>query len=163
MKRTSTLFLTRGALIAALYVALTFAAAAFGLASGTIQFRIYEMLCILPIFMPEAVLALTVGCLVSNVLFSGVVWDIIFGSFATLIGAYLTRLLRHLPERWKFIATLPTVLSNAVIIPFVLIYAFGSQSAYFFLFLSVLIGEFLAATLLGTLLYYALKRTALFK
>ena len=62
MKRSSVLFITRGALIAALYVALTYLSSILGLASGVIQFRISEALCILPLFFPEAVIGLTIGC-----------------------------------------------------------------------------------------------------
>ena len=87
MRKKSTLYLTRGALVTALYVALTYLATLFGLSSGVIQFRFSEALCVLPIFMPEAVLGLTVGCLLSNIISGCVIWDIIFGTLATLIGA----------------------------------------------------------------------------
>ena len=92
-KKNLTIYTTRGALIAAIYVALTAIASAVGLSSGAIQFRISEALCILPIFMPEAVPGLFIGCLISNVLSGCVVWDVIFGSLATLIGASLYYLL----------------------------------------------------------------------
>ena len=64
MKTTNkTLYLTRGAIIAALYIALTYVASIFGLSSGVIQFRISEVLCILPLFFPEAIPGLYIGCL----------------------------------------------------------------------------------------------------
>lgn len=163
MKRTSTLFLTRGALIAALYVALTYAAAIFGLASGTIQFRISEMLCILPIFMPEAIIGLTLGCLIANLATNAVIWDIIFGTLATLIGAIGTRLLRNLPKKLMWLAPLPTVISNSVIVPFVLIFAYGVAGAYSFLMLTVAIGEIVCAEIMGLVLYYSLLKTKLFR
>ena len=163
MTKTQTLYLTRGALIAALYVALTYASALFGLASGTIQFRLSEMLCILPIFLPEAVVGLTVGCLLANILTGAVLWDVIFGTLATLIGAVGARLLRKLPERLKPIATLPTIFANALIVPFVLIFAYGAPDAYWFLFLTVGLGEAVCAGALGTCLYYSLKKTEIFK
>ena len=72
---TSVRALTRGAMIAALYVALTYLASALGLASGVIQFRISEALCILPIFMPEAIAGLFVGCLLSNIFTGCLLWD----------------------------------------------------------------------------------------
>ena len=90
MKNTKqiTLYTTRGALIAALYVVLTLLASVMGLSSGVIQFRFSEALCILPLFFPEAVPGLFIGCLISNLMSPNVViWDIIFGSLATLIGA----------------------------------------------------------------------------
>lgn len=154
-----TLYTTRGALIAALYVALTELATLVGLSSGVIQFRISEAFCILPLFMPEAVPALFVGCILSNLLVPGVViWDIIFGSLATLIGAVGARLLRNIPERFKWIATIPTILANALIVPFVLIYAYGAPDSYFFLMLTVGIGEVVCAGIGGSALYYILRK-----
>ena len=154
-----TLYTTRGALIAALYVVITELATLMGLSSGVIQFRISEALCILPIFFPEAVPGLFIGCILSNMLVPGVViWDIIFGSIATLIGALGARLLRTLPEKHKWVATLPTVLANMIIVPFVLIYAYGVPDSYLFLMLTVGIGELVCAGAGGSALYYVLKR-----
>ena len=160
MKRSSnsTLYVTRGAMIAAMYVALTYLASLFGLSSGVIQFRISEMLCILPIFFPEAVLGLTIGCIISNIVSGCVIWDIIFGSIATLIGALGARLMRKIPKKLAFLATLPTVLANAVIVPFVLMFAYGAEGGYWYFFLTVAIGEIVCASVGGTLLYFGLKK-----
>ena len=160
MKRKSnaSLYLTRGAMIAAMYVALTYLSTLAGLSSGVIQFRISEALCILPIFFPEAILGLTIGCAISNLIAGGVIWDIVFGSIATLIGAIGARLMRKLPERLIFLATLPTVLANAIIVPFVLIFAYGAEGAYPFFFLTVGFGELVCAGIFGTALYYGLRR-----
>ena len=114
MRNKSTIFMTRAALIAALYVALTFASALFGLASGVIQFRISEMLCILPLFMPEAVVGLTLGCFIANLATNAIIWDILFGTIATLIGAIGTRILRNLPKKLIWLAPLPTVLFHPI-------------------------------------------------
>ena len=157
-KKNLTLYTTRGALIAAIYVALTAIASAVGLSSGAIQFRISEALCILPIFMPEAVPGLFIGCLVSNILSGCVVWDVIFGSLATLIGAIGARLLIKLPEKFKWVCTLPTILVNAIIVPFVLIYAYGVPDAYWLLMISVAVGEIVCAGIGGTGLYYLIKK-----
>ena len=157
-KKNLTLYTTRGALIAAVYVALTAIASMVGLASGAIQFRISEALCILPIFMPEAIPGLFIGCLISNILSGCVVWDVIFGSLATLIGAVGARLLMRLPERFKWVCTLPTILANAIIVPFVLIYAYGVPDAYFILMLSVALGEIVCAGVGGSALYYFIKK-----
>ena len=153
-----TLYTTRGALSAAIYVVLTLLSATLGLSSGVIQFRISEALCILPLFFPEAVPGLFVGCLLSNILAQGVIWDIIFGSIATLIGALGARALRSLPEKYKWAATIPTVLANMIIVPFVLIYAYGVTDAYPFLMLTVGIGEIVCAGVGGSGLYYLLKK-----
>ena len=163
MKNNSAIYLTRGALISALYVALTYAAALLGLSSGVIQFRISEMLCILPIFMPEAIVGLTLGCVLANFLTGAVIWDVVFGALATLIGALGARALRNIPEKVKFLATLPTLFANAIIVPFVLIYAYGVPDAYPYLMLTVGAGELACATVAGTVLYFALKKSPLIK
>ena len=163
MKNTSksVLYLTRGALIGAMYVALTYLAFLLGLSSGVIQFRISEALCILPIFFPEAVLGLTIGCIISNLITGAVFWDIVFGSLATFIGAMGARLLRKLPDKLKFLTTLPTLFSNAIIVPFVLLFAYGIEGGYWYFFLTVGLGELVCATVGGTLLYYSLKNIKL--
>ena len=154
-----TLYTTRGALIAALYVTLTMVASMLGLASGVIQFRISEALCILPIFFPEAVPGLFIGCLISNLMVPGsVIWDIIFGALATLIGAIGARMLRVLPEKYKWATTLPTILANILIVPPVLIFAYGASESYGFLLLTVGIGEIVCAGFGGSALYYLLKK-----
>ena len=162
-RKNSTLFLTRGALIAAMYVALTYLTALFGLDKGVVQFRLSEALCILPAFMPEAVLGLYIGCLIANILTGCVVWDIIFGSLATLIGAIGARLLRKLPAKLAWLIPLPTVLANAAIIPFVLIYAYGVPDAYIFILATLTLGEVVCALSLGTALYHVLQKNKFFK
>ena len=164
MKRTNhTLALCRGAIVAALYVALTYVSFAFGLASGVIQLRLSEALCILPLFLPEAVPGLFVGCLLANLLTGAAAWDIIFGSLATLIGALGAYLFRRCPERLKFLTTIPTVIANAIIVPIVLIFAYGAEEGYFFILGTVTLGEILSATILGTLLYYGMKKSKIEK
>jgi len=123
-----------------------------------IQFRISEMLCILPMFFPEAVLGITVGCIISNLVTGCVIWDIVFGSLATLIGALGARLMRKIPEKLAFLATLPTLLANAIIVPFVLMLAYGAEGGYWYFFLTVALGEFVCATVGGTLLYCGLRK-----
>ena len=75
--------MSQAAMIAALYVVLTFLASALGLASGSIQVRFSEALTILPFFTPAAVPGLAVGCLLSNVITGCALPDIIFGTLAT--------------------------------------------------------------------------------
>ena len=145
-------------MIAAMYVALTYLAFLCGLSSGVIQFRISEALCILPIFLPEAIIGLTVGCMISNLITGAVFWDILFGSIATLIGATGARLLRKLPDKIIFLATLPTLLANAIIVPFVLKFAYGIEGGYWFFFLTVGLGELVCATIGGTVLYFGFKK-----
>ncbi len=159
---SSTRYLTRGALIAALYVGLTYVSTVFGLSSGAIQFRISEALCILPIFMPEAIPGLFIGCILSNIVSGCVLWDIVFGSIATLIGAVGAYMLRNLPVRLKWVATLPNLISNMVIVPFVLMYAYGVEGGFFALSLSVGIGEAVCGVIGGSVLYYSIKDLRIF-
>ena len=158
-RKNGALYLTRGAMIAALYVAVTWLCSVVGLSSGVIQFRFSEALCILPIFLPEAVPALFIGCMISNLIAGGVVWDVIFGSVATLIGAIGARLLRGLPNKFVWLATVPTVIANAVIVPFVLIYAYGATDAFWFISFTVALGEIVCAGIGGTLLASLLRRS----
>lgn len=156
-----TLYTTRAAVIAALYVVITELSTLVGLSSGVIQFRVSEAMCILPLFLPEAIPGLFIGCIISNLLVPGVViWDIIFGSLATLIAAIATRKLAFLPEKYKWVATLPCVLSNMIIVPFVLILAYGTPESYLFLVLTVGIGEIVCAGCGGSALYYVLRNNA---
>ena len=111
-------FLTQAAMIAALYVVLTLAINAFGLASGAIQVRVSEALTILPYFTPAAIPGLFIGCLLSNTITGCALFDIIFGSIATLLGAVGTYLLR----RHKWLAPVSPIIANTIIVPFVLSY-----------------------------------------
>ena len=154
-----TRFLTQSALIASLYVALTLVSASMGLASGAIQVRISEALTILPIFTPSAISGLFVGCLAANLVTGAALWDIVFGAIATLLGAVGTYLLR----KRRFLALIPPILSNTLIIPFVLKFAYGVEEGYSFLFLTVFIGELVSCGILGTLLSKALEKTKIFK
>ena len=146
--------LTLGGAVAAVYVLLTLLASALGLASGTIQLRLSEALCVLPVFFPAAVPGLFVGCLLSNLLTGCVVWDVVFGSLATLLGAVGTRLLR----KRRFLCVLPPILANTVIVPFVLAYAYNVPDGIPFLMLTVGIGEVLSCGVLGTALLLVLRR-----
>ncbi len=153
MKNQKVLFLTQAAMIAALYVVLTFIANAFGLANYAVQIRFSEALTILPYFTPAAIPGLGLGCLLSNILTGCALPDIIFGSLATLIGAVITFKLR----RNKWLAPVPPVVANAIIVPFVLLYAYGIRPLWFS-FLTVTIGEVISCGLLGMLLLFALSK-----
>lgn len=159
MKNSKVKNITHSAIIAALYVVLTLAAQLLGLASGAIQVRFSEALTILPVFTSAAIPGLAIGCLISNIIAGGVIWDIIFGTFATLIGAVGTYILR----KHKWAAPIPPIVANAVIVPFVLIYAYGATEALPFLMLTVGIGEVISAGVLGTVLLKTLDKTNIFK
>ena len=154
MKREHILTITQGAVIAALYTALTvvFAPISF----GAMQVRVSEVLTILPMFTPAAVPGLFIGCILANVLGGAVIWDTIFGSIATLIGAFGGYLLRK--HRW--LVPLPTITANAVIVPFVLRYAYEVTIPIPLLLLYVAVGETISAYLLGELLITALQKNS---
>lgn len=154
----NTKFITQGAIIAALYVVLTWVSSIFGLSSGVIQLRISEALYALAIFMPSAVLGLFVGCLLSNILVGGILVDIIFGSIATLIGAFFTYKMRKSP----YLALIPPILSNAIIIPPILKFGYGFEGSVWYFVLTVGIGELISCGIFGAILYMALKKTKLF-
>lgn len=146
MKNSKALYTTRAAMIAAVYVVLTLISNAFGLASGPIQVRISEALTILPFYLPEAVPGLFVGCLLSNVFTGCLPWDVVFGSLATLAGALGTRLLaRKFHKKW--LAVIPPVVANAIIIPFVLQYVYNVPDAYLFLLVTVGLGELVSCSI----------------
>ena len=158
-RRNAILYVCYGAIIAALYVVLTWLSAIFKLDSGVIQFRLSEALCILAVFTPAAIPGMTIGCLLSNLIFTGNAYDMIFGTLATFIGVLGAYLLRKLP----YVAPIPYVASNAIIVPFVLQYAYGVPDALWFLMLTVGLGEVVCAFGGGILLYVTLKRVRIFK
>ncbi len=152
MKSKKLVFICQAAVIAALYVVLTYVFSAF--ASGVIQVRVSEALTILPAFTPAAIPGLVIGCLLSNTLTGCVLLDIIFGSVATLIGALGSYALR----RHTWLVPIPPIVSNMIIVPFVLRFAYGATDAFPFMIATVGAGEIISCYLLGMLLYGALKK-----
>ena len=152
MKKT--VFISSSALIAAMYVALTLVSNAFGLANGAVQLRLSEALTVLPFFTPAAIPGLFIGCVVSNIITGCAIWDIVFGSIATLLAAVATRLLR----KYRWLAPLPPVFFNALIIPFVLRYTYGAPGSLPYLVFTVSMGEILSAYVLGMILLFSLNK-----
>ena len=147
-------YITEASAIAALYTVITIAIGPLG--SAAIQCRIPEAMCILAIFTPAAIPGMTIGCLISNIV-TGCLWqDVLFGTLATLIGVIGARMLRHI---W-WLTPLPTVISNTLIVPFVLAYAYHAEDGIPFLMLTVGIGEVISAYVLGIALYFALRKNA---
>lgn len=163
MKNKKSLFLTQAAMIAALYVVLTELSNIFGLASFAVQIRFSEALTILPFFTPAAIPGLFVGCIISNLLVSANIIDIIFGSLATLVGAVFTYNIRIYgsknTKKTAWFAPLPPILSNTLIIPIVLKYAYGLEPLWLF-FITVFLGEFISCGILGIPLLFILKKYA---
>ena len=159
-EKKSTTYLAQAAIIAALYVVLTWVANLAGLASGVIQVRLSEALTILPLFTNAAVPGLTVGCILANILTGCAPWDVVFGSLATLIGAVGTYLIgRYVKKRGvrEWTAPLPPIISNTLIIPWVLSLVYGMEGTIPFFMLTVGAGEVISAGILGLALYLALR------
>lgn len=154
MARKKTRFLVHSSFIGAIYVVLTYLASMLGVSSGVIQIRFSEALTILPIFTPAAIPGLFIGCLISNLLSGCIVWDVVFGSLATLIGAVFTYLLR----KKRYLAIVPPIISNTLIVPFVLKFAYGIPGSVWYFMITVGIGEIISCGVLGTLLINILKK-----
>lgn len=155
-RRQSTLFICQAGIIAALYVALTFVFAPISF--GAVQVRIAEALTILPIFTPAAIPGLFVGCLIGNFLGGGIILDVIFGSIATLLGAIGTYLLR---KKNPIFGTIPPIVANTLIVPFVIKFAYADEMALPLIMLMILGGEVLSCGVLGGMLGLSLKKTKL--
>lgn len=143
--------------VAALYAVLAYFAAIFNVAYGPIQCRFSEALCVLPFLFPAATPGLFIGCLVANLLSPYGALDIVFGSLATLLAAVWTQHTRH---RW--LAPLPPVICNAVIVGAVITVQEVSMDLFWGTFLynavTVGLGEAVACYVLGGLLLTLLPR-----
>jgi uncharacterized membrane protein len=159
MKKKSALFITQSAVIAAIYVVLVFVFDYWSF--GPIQFRVAEMLTILPFFTPAAIPGLAIGCLIANIVGGAIIWDIIFGSLATLLGAIGTYLLR----KHKWMAPLPPILANTLIVPFILKFAYCYDGLLPYFMLTVGLGEIIVCGVFGMPLLLALSkhRNAIFR
>ena len=153
MKNKNIAFMTQAAMIAAIYVVLTVVFAPFSF--GEVQVRIAEALTILPLFTPAAIPGLFIGCLIGNIVGGAILFDIIFGSIATLIGALFTYKLR---EKSPFLAPVPPILANVIIVPAVLRFGYGVLLPIPFMMLTVGIGEIISCGVLGLLFYAMLHR-----
>ncbi len=162
MRNKNVLYLTQGAVIAALYVVLCelFAPISF----ENIQFRIAEALTIMPFFTPAAIPGLFVGCLIGNILGGAIPLDVIGGSLATLaaaIGTWKIGDLIHkgrLSTKMKFALPIPPILANAIVVPFILYYGYGITIPIWIQMLTVALGEVVGCGVLGMLLLFALEK-----
>ena len=127
----STKRLCRAGIIAALYVVLTYVFAP--LAFGPLQIRPAEALCLLVLMYPEAIPALYVGCMLSNLTSPYVLFDVFLGSLATLLGALGTfamgKMIKNTPLK-IFLGGLFPIFTNAVIIPLIIVFLCGGSEGY---------------------------------
>lgn len=143
-----------GGMTAALYVVLTLVSQMMGLASGLVQVRLSEALCVLPCFSQAAVPGLFIGCLIANLLAGSMPLDVIFGSIATLLGAIGTRLWR----KNRYLCCLPPVISNTLIVPVLLKYVYGVALPLWLSALYILAGESLSCMLFGQFVYTSVQK-----
>jgi len=159
---TNTRHLTRAAIIAAVYVTLTFIFQPISF--GAIQLRIAEALMLLPILIPEAVPGLFVGCLLANLLCGGIWFDVILGSLATLLAAVAVRKLRNFPTA---AAAMPAIFNGLIVGPivyFAYVKAPGTAihfSVLLFNMATVAIGEVVVCYVLGLMLMYTIRKMPL--
>ena len=160
MKNFDTKKLARCGIIAGLYVVLSLIT--LPVASGAIQFRASEGLTILPLFFPEAIPALFVGCMLSNLITGCAPMDIIFGSAVTLVASVLTygagKLLKN--TSLKIIAGgIFPVLLNAFLLPLIWVWCYGTgEYVYGLQFTFLLISQSVSVYALGTPIYLGVKR-----
>lgn len=149
------LFIVHAAVIAALYVVLTLLANTLGLANYAIQVRFSEALTILPFFTPAAIPGLFVGCILSNFMTGCLPLDIIFGSLATLLGACGTYFLR---KSTKWLAPLPPIVANVLIVPFVLAYVYQFEGSIPYFMVTVGAGEIISCGIFGMIVLNVLQK-----
>ena len=152
--------ITQGAAIAAIYVVLTILANALGLANHAIQVRFSEALTILPYFTPVAIPGLFVGCIIANIVTGCMPLDTVFGSMATLLGALGTYLISNKLNHNKaaqYLAPVPPIVANTLIVPFVLAYVYKFEGSIPYFMLTVGIGEIISCGILGLILLKALN------
>ena len=162
MKRDSIRQLTLAALVGAMYVVLGYFGSIFSLTFGPVQCRFAEALTVLPFLCPGTVWGLFVGCVITNILSPYGPLDMIFGSLATLLAAWLTA---RCPHKW--LAPLPPVLCNAIIIPVVIAFqevgfTAAFPAAWLYHAVTIGLGEVAACYGLGMILLQLLPRTGLF-
>ena len=163
-KKLSVRFLTESAVIAALYAAATYLSAAFSLAYGPVQFRLSEALTVLSTLTPAAIPGLIIG----NISSPMGIWDVLFGSAATLLGAVTGRMLRNVQiKKLPVLSSLMPVIFNAVIVGLEIVMLTpvegGKLTAFAISALEVGAGELAVCLVLGLPLYSALRHTKLFK
>ena len=163
MKRISTRQLTLAALIGAIYVILGYFGNLFSLTFGPVQCRLAEALTVLPFLFPSATWGLFVGCIITNLLSPYGPLDLVFGSAATLLAGFLTAKCRS-----KWLAPLPPVLCNAVIVAGVIAFqetgfTAAFRAAYAYHAVTIGLGEVAACYVLGMLLLFLFPKSGIFR
>lgn len=154
MKNNRSLYVAQAAMIAALYVVLTYVSSALGLW----EIRFSEALSILPFFTAAAVPGLTIGCIAANLLTGCAAWDIVFGSLATFAGAFAAYKLRKKSWVW---APWPNVIANTIVVPLILQFVYMDTSRTYLGFVGyIALSEVVSGAALGYVLLHALRPRA---
>ena len=146
--------LAQGAIIAAVYALLTIFLAP--ISSGLVQCRVSEAMSVLPYFTFSAVPGLFIGCLLANLLTGAPIYDVVFGSLATLIAAFITYKMRNTVS--KYMAPLPSVVVNALVVGWLLTYVYQVGATYWAAVGYVAIGQAIACFALGIPLMSLMER-----
>ena len=156
-----TLCIAEAGIIAALYVVLTMISAMFGVSSYTIQCRLGEALCLLPVLTPAAIPGVTIGCLIANLIITGSIFDIVIGTFATFLGALGAYALKN--GKLRYLASFPTVLANAIAVPVIQILMDVPDVMYLFNAFTTAVGDIISCTILGGILIKIIERSGIMR
>ena len=167
MKKKKIIVMAQSAMIAAIYAAATYLCAVFAIAYGNIQFRLSEALTILSVFTPAAIPGLTIGCIIGNLSSPFGIWDIVFGSLATLLAAITARALKKITFKgFPWLSLIMPVILNALIVGAELTFLLPTDKARIITFviyaLEVAAGELAVCVAGGIPLYYAVKKSKIF-
>ena len=158
MPKDRTRYVTQAAMIAAIYAILTYACAIFS--QGMFQFRLGEAMMILPYFTPAAIPGLFLGYLIGYFLL-GSLWDAIFGGLGALVAATLTYLIGKYLGRYgftRYLASIPPIVTTAIVMPLILMYVYESTEVYWLLLFMCVSGEFLTCFIGGQLFFGLVRR-----
>ena len=158
MPHKRTRYVTQAAMIAAIYAILTYLCAMFS--QGAFQFRIGEAMMILPFFTPAAIPGLFLGYLIGYFIL-GSLWDAIFGGIAALAAATLVWLIGRYLGKYRFarfLASVPPIVTTAIVMPLILMYVYNSTEVYWLLLFMCVSGETLTCFIGGQIFFSVVKR-----
>ena len=164
MRKFTTKDLTLAAMVAALYAVMGYFGSVFGLTFNVVQFRFAEALTVLPFLFPATAPGLALGCLITNLLSPYGPIDMVVGTLATAIAAFLSMKM----PRW-YLAALPPIVMNALLLPPMWAWAEAGAlngafwAAYWLNLWTFVVGEAAACYGLGTVLLKALARVRYFR
>ena len=148
-------YIVMGAAIAAIYATLTLVLQPISF--SVYQVRVSEALSILPYFTSSAVPGLFIGCLIANLLGGAVIWDVVFGSIATLIAAAIAYFMKK-HNVSKFLIPLPSVIANTIIIGLLMRYVYNFDMSLLLCMLSIFVGQAIACYVVGIPLMLAIEK-----